>query len=82
MARCRIGAGEGEGDCTISGVRGVRAPGGSSRARASQNSSFGTTVNATQHRNSMQYFELYITNNAYKTPGKMKFNKDKKIANN
>jgi hypothetical protein len=66
MARCRIGEGEGEGDGTIGGVGGVRAPGGSSRARGSQNSSSGTTANATRHRNSMQYYEMHNTYNAYK----------------
>jgi hypothetical protein len=65
MARCRIGAGGGEGDGTTGGVGGVRAPGGSSRARVSQNSSLGTTANATQHRKSMQYhYDMHNTYNA------------------
>jgi hypothetical protein len=45
----------------------VRAPGGSSRARRSQNSSPGTTVNASQHRNSMHYHGMHNMYNAYKT---------------
>ena len=46
------------------GVGGVRAPGGSSRARRSQNSSSGITANAIQHRNSMHYHEMHNMYNA------------------
>jgi hypothetical protein len=45
----------------------VRALGGSSRERGSQNSSSGTTANATRHRNSMQYYEMHNAYNAYQT---------------
>jgi hypothetical protein len=50
MARCRVGVGEGDGDGTTGGVGGVRAPGGSSRERGSQNSPSETTANAARHR--------------------------------
>ncbi len=48
------------------GVGGVCAPGGSSRARRSQNSSSGPTANTTQHRNSMHYHGMHNMYNAYK----------------
>ncbi len=66
MARCRVGAGAGDGHSTTGGVGGVRAPEGSSRERGLQNSSSGTTANATRHRKSMQYYEMHNTYNAYK----------------
>jgi hypothetical protein len=61
------GAGEGAGDGITCCVAGVCAPGGSSRARRLQNSSSGTTANATQHENSMHYYGKHIMYNAYKT---------------
>jgi hypothetical protein len=55
MARCRLGAGEGEGDATVGGVGGVCYKGGSSGSRGSQNSSSETTANVTKHRKSLNF---------------------------